>query len=75
MNLLSYLPNESTEKIIAEGCTLGQAFTMIDNWCYDNNAEFNWDRAYKYDCDPDFFIQCFDKDTHKLVINFIITWN
>lgn len=27
-------------EIISESCSLGQALTMIESWCYDNNADY-----------------------------------
>lgn len=28
----------SKENVIADDCTIAQAFTMIESWCNDNNA-------------------------------------
>lgn len=72
MRLLSKLPNEN-EKVIAKDCTLGQAFTMIDSWCYDNNAECDWNGSYKYEWDDEFHIYCYDKDDEEFVNEFTIT--
>lgn len=43
MKLTSKLFNEnreviSKESVIADDCTIAQAFTMIESWCNDNNA-------------------------------------
>lgn len=73
MNLSNYLPNED-EKVIAESCTLGQVFTMIDNWCYNNNAKYDWIGSYKDAEENEFCIFCYDKDNEEFVNEFII-WN
>ena len=31
---------ETTTKVISEDCSLGQAITMIESWCYDNGADY-----------------------------------
>ena len=31
---------EKTTKVISENCSLGQAITMIESWCYDNGADY-----------------------------------
>ncbi len=43
MKLTSKLINQngeviSKEKVIADDCTMSQAFTMIESWCNDNDA-------------------------------------
>lgn len=43
MKLISKLLNQngeiiSKENVIADDCTMAQAFTMIESWCNDNNA-------------------------------------
>lgn len=75
MKLESNLINEVTDKeefkIIAEDCTLSQAFTMIENWCHDNEAKIDWWNAYKESWSIDFFIECYRED--ELVNTFIIS--
>ena len=29
-----------TETVFSENCSLSQAFTMIESWCYDNGANY-----------------------------------
>ena len=29
-----------TETVFSEDCSLAQAFTMIESWCYDNGANY-----------------------------------
>ena len=29
-----------TETVFSENCSLAQAFTMIESWCYDNGANY-----------------------------------
>ena len=31
---------KKTTKVISENCSLGQAITMIESWCYDNGADY-----------------------------------
>lgn len=31
---------ENTKSIISENCTISQAFSMIESWCNDNNANY-----------------------------------
>jgi len=44
MKLISTLRSktsfEETTKVISEDCSLGQAITMIESWCYDNGANY-----------------------------------
>lgn len=44
MKLISTLrPSTSLEtktEVISEDCSLGQALIMIENWCYDNDANY-----------------------------------
>jgi len=44
MKLKSTLTKNSAEvintSIIAENCSLGKAFEMIENWCADNDADY-----------------------------------
>lgn len=44
MKLISILENKTTGKVsrsvFSENCTLVQAFTMIESWCYDNDCVY-----------------------------------
>jgi len=44
MKLTSTLTKNSGEvintSVISEDCSLGQAITMIESWCYDNGADY-----------------------------------
>jgi hypothetical protein len=44
MKLTSTLTKNSGEvintSVILENCSLGQAITMIESWCYDNGADY-----------------------------------
>lgn len=44
MKLISTLRNRKTQKetvkVISENCSIGQALTMIESWCYDNGADY-----------------------------------
>lgn len=31
---------KTTETVFSEDCSLAQAFTMIESWCYDNGANY-----------------------------------
>ena len=37
----SIVKNISDETVFSNNCSLGQAFTMIDNFCHDNNASYS----------------------------------
>lgn len=71
MKLESRLKDQCKYKVIAEDCTLAQAFTMIANWCHDNEAKIDWWNAYKESWSIDFFIECYRED--ELVNTFIIS--
>ena len=44
MKLISKLrlisSTEISEVVISDNCSLGQALTMIESWCYDNGANY-----------------------------------
>ena len=44
MKLISTLTNTSSKvinsSVISENCSIGQAITMIESWCYDNDANY-----------------------------------
>jgi len=44
MKLTSTLRNRNTgnesKSIFSDDCSLGQALTMIESWCYDNGANY-----------------------------------
>ena len=44
MKLISILRNRQTRKektkVISKNCSIGQAITMIESWCYDNDADY-----------------------------------
>ena len=39
-NKVYLVPNDIKSTVIAEDCTLSQAFIMIENWCNDNEANY-----------------------------------
>jgi len=39
-NKFNLEPEDIKSTIIAEDCTLAQAFTMIESWCYDNDCVY-----------------------------------
>lgn len=41
-NVYQLTPSDIKATVISEDCTLGQAFTMIEKWCDDNNANYPW---------------------------------
>lgn len=43
---MSYRLTTSDNTTIATNMTLGNAFTALDNWCYDNKAEYDLDSIY-----------------------------
>ena len=44
MKLISTLRNRNTRKetncVMSVGCSIGQALTMIESWCYNNGADY-----------------------------------
>ena len=39
-NKVNLVPKDIKSTVIAEDCTLSQAFVMIENWCNDNGANY-----------------------------------
>lgn len=39
-NKTIFFPEDIKSTIIAEDCTLSEAFEMIENWCNDNGANY-----------------------------------
>ena len=39
-NKVNLVPEDIKSTVIAEDCTLSQAFVMIENWCNDNEANY-----------------------------------
>jgi hypothetical protein len=37
-NVYQLSPSDIKTTVMAEDCTLAQAMTMVESWCYDNNA-------------------------------------
>lgn len=44
MKLISTLRNRETQEetiqTLSDDCTIGQALTLIENWCHDSNANY-----------------------------------
>jgi len=39
-NTIKLKPSDIKANVMSEGCTLSEAFTMIESWCNDNNANY-----------------------------------
>ena len=39
-NKVNLVPKDIKSTVISEDCSLGQAITMIESWCYDNGANY-----------------------------------
>lgn len=72
MKVKSRLRDQCEYKVIAEGCTIGQAFTMIENWSTDNKAKMDWWGALKVIYENEFIIECTKGDNY-VVNTFIIS--
>lgn len=74
MNLFVVDIKNAIEKLYADNCTIGQAFTMVDNWCNDNDAWYSLENMW-LDTDgvgtrAKVNIKCMVKNTNKVAIVF-----
>lgn len=78
MNLYSVDIKNFTSTIIKKNCTVGKAFTIIDNWCESNNAWYNVENMWLDTSGPGtrakINVKCFNKDNNGIATIFEIKY-